>query len=147
MFSFPLSLARLASFGVAAIALMAVFAAPASAARSYQQPQGFHCENALVKVSPPRVWASGNVPEQVLWTLRVDWYNGSQWVHHRTTHSWSTFNYYGQSLTSWSGGRFVNSRYNVPVSYRGYYRVSSHLSAPGVNSAVWVAGGNYCWMP
>jgi len=34
----------------------------------------------------------------------------------------------------------------VPVSHPGFYRVSSAVVAPGVQSEVWVAGGNYCQM-
>lgn len=59
----------------------------------------------------------------------------------------STFNYYGQSLTSW-GPRFVNSRLRVPVAYRGYYRVLSLVATSDRHSVVYVGGrGNYCFMP
>ena len=154
MFMFSsLSRPHLARGGMLAVALLVISgallassAAPASAARSIAQSPGFYCENALVKVSPPRVWASGAQPEQVLWRIGIQrWDAGQQrWFSYKTTDHYSTFNYYGQSLTSWSGGQFVNSRLNVPVYHQGFYRVASTVAAPGGSSAVLVGGGQYC---
>jgi len=126
--------------------LLALSASPASAARSIAQSPGFYCENALVKISPPRVWADGAQPEQVLWRIGIQrWDAGQQrWYAYTTTDRWSTFNYYGQSLTSWSGGQFVNSRLNLAVYHQGFYRVASTVSAPGRWSAELVGGGQYC---
>lgn len=126
-------------------ALLASSATPASAARSIQQSPGFYCENAVVKVSPPRVYATAQ-PEQVLWRIGIQRWDASrqQWYAYKTTDHLSTFDYYGRSLTSW-GIQFVNSRLNVSVYHQGFYRVASTVVASGGGtSAVLVGGGQYC---
>jgi hypothetical protein len=134
-------------------ALLALSAAPASAARSIAQSGGFSCANGLVKVSPPRVYADWGRTEQAFWLVSVERWNGSAWTTQASSAQVGSFNYYGQSVTSWSahstsrGGWYNNNVLNVPVAYQGYYRVASAVSAPGVSSAIYVAGGAYCWMP
>ena len=130
----------------AVIGSAGVAASPASATRSIQQPAGFVCSDAKVGVSPPRVWADRGRPETVAWVIRLDRWNGARWVHYADHRTYSTFNYYGQSVTSWSGGRFVNSRYWAPVRHRGYYRVGSVVATPYTQSAAYVAGGAHCYI-
>jgi hypothetical protein len=141
----------LATALLTALVLMVVPAAPASAARSISPPYGPYCGiyARRVSVGPPRVWASYRT-EQVSWTSviqRWDSYN-RRWYDYATYTNWSSFNYYGQSVTSWSGGNYVNSRMNYPVYHRGYYRVKSDVrgNQGGVSWTGWVGGGTNCYV-
>jgi len=150
-FSAPQRLVRTALTAAASLvvfgALLASSAAPASAATYIQQSANYTCSNALVGVAPPRVWANRGRPEQAVWLITIERWSGSRWYRYSQSSYMSTFNSFGQSLTSW-GRRFVNSRLRVPVSHRGYYRAASAVAAPGVGSAVYVGGDSaYCFMP
>jgi hypothetical protein len=134
-----------AALVAASVALLAAGAAPASAARHIQQAPNFVCDGARIGVAPPRVWSDPGRPETVAWAIQLDRWDGSRWYRYSVTTTYSTFNYYGQSLTSWSGGRFVNSRYWVPVYHRGHYRVGSVVATGGGQRAVgYLSGGAYC---
>ena len=146
---------RLVIAAAAALVVAAgVAASPASAARALQQSANYTCGNAQVGVSPPRVWSNHGRPEQVVWLITVDrWVNGAWYTYSQASFR-ATFDYYGRNVTGWTmfntrtGGRFINSRMNMPVAYRGYYRVGSAVAAPGRSSAVYVGGGNnHCFMP
>jgi hypothetical protein len=125
---------------------------PASAARAMNGPEGPYCGlyAARVSMAPPRVWASYRT-EQVRWISEIQRWdsNNKRWYIYATYTSWSSFNYYGQSVTSWSGGNYVNNRMNLPVSHRGYYRV--HADVRGTQGGVYwnalVGGGSYCYVP
>ena len=133
--------------------LFAAGASPASAARHAEQSTSIACTSSTVAVSPPRVWASGNRPETVVWLITLERWNGASWVRYSQSSFTARFDYYGRNTAGWSvyntrtGGRYVNSRMHVPVSHRGYYRVASAvaISGPARSSAVYVGGaGNYC---
>ena len=138
---------------ITVLALIAVMLrpAPASAARSITGPQGLYCGIYAGRVSldPPRVWASYRT-EQVSWVSEIQRWNSStqRWYTYATYTNWSSFNYYGQSVTSWSGGNYANNRMNYPVSHRGYYRVASDVrgNQGGVYWNAWVGGGAYCYV-
>lgn len=129
--------------------LSAVVAAPASAARSIAGPAGFSCGNRVISISPPRVWASHRT-EQVVWSNDVHrWDAGRRvWVHYQRFLTYSTFNYFGQGLTSWSGGGFVNSRLHLRISHPGHYRVQTVVvgNQGGVTWGGLLAGGGYCYV-
>jgi hypothetical protein len=144
--------------GAGALALVAtvftVVAAPADAARQITPPPNYFCGDyysRTISIIPPRVWSSYNRPEQVAWVTQIErwnyvrreWYNyGAQF------RTWSTFNWYGQSLTSW-GHRFVNSKLNLPVSHPGYYRVGVSIGGTqgGVRWTGYIGGPNArCYM-
>jgi hypothetical protein len=143
---------------IAAAACLALLpATSAEAARSITPPQWFACGTyhvGMISIGPPRIWASGNKPEQVVWATSIQRWNGSAWVNYSQYTFWSTFNYYGQSLTSWSvlntttGGRYVNSRLNLPVRHTGYYRVAAAINSSqgGQKWTGWLRGGAHCYM-
>jgi len=142
-----LALATALTIGVSGFGLLGT--SPAEAAARIDGPAGFSCDSRLVRVSPPRVWASYGT-EQVLWKSvieRWDSYN-KRWYQYAVYDSWSSFNYFGQSVTSWSGGRYVNSRMNLPVYHPGYYRVGAIVAGNqgGVTYSNYVAGGGWCYM-
>jgi hypothetical protein len=133
--------------------LLATGASPASAARHMEQSASIMCTNSTVAVAPPRVWASGNRPEAIVWLITLERWNGRSWARYSQSSFVARFDYYGRNTAGWSvyntrtGGRFINSRMHVPVSDRGYYRVGSAvaISGPARSSAVYVGGaGNYC---
>lgn len=143
---------------VGAAACVALLPAPAEAARSITPPQWFTCGTyhpGQISIGPPRVWASANKPEQVVWATSIQRWNGSAWVNYSTFVFWSTFDYYGHSITSWSvwntttGGRYVNSRLNLPVRHTGYYRVAAAINSSGGGQkwTGWLRGGAHCYMP
>ena len=146
---------RLAVAAAATLIVSAgVATSPASATRQIQQSASYTCSNANVAVSPPRVWAGRGRPEQVVWAIQLERWNGSSWIRYSVSNFWATFDYFGRSPTSWSvfntrtGGRYVNSRMHIRVAHRGYYRVGSAVAARTRSSAVYVAGtGAYCFMP
>ncbi len=108
-------------------------------------PGGFYCSGGRVLISPPRIWATyGTTPVQ--WAIVIQRYNSStrQWYTYTGFTSYSSFNIYGQSVTSWSGGRFVNSYMQIPVYQTGYYRVATSVAAVDGYRSGWVSGGNYC---
>src|SRR3954470_7242566 len=117
------SLAVVAPLPVAA-ALFLLVSAPAQAARQITPPQWFACDKypATISIGPPRIWSSYNRPEQVVWGIQIQRWNGTSWYPYgKQYHVWSACNYYGQSVTSWAsaasstGGRYVNSSLNLPV--------------------------------
>ena len=143
---------------IAAAACVALVPAPAEAARSITPPQWFACGTyhaGMISIGPPRVWASLNRPEQVVWLTSIQRWNGSVWVNYSQFIFWSSFNYYGQSLTSWSvmntttGGRYTNSRLNLPVRHTGYYRVAAAINGNqgGQKWTGYLRGGAHCYMP
>jgi hypothetical protein len=145
---------------IAAAACVCLLPAPsAEAARSITPPQWFSCGTyhaGMISIGPPRVWASLNRPEQVVWATSIQRWNGSVWVTYGQPYIfWSSFNYYGLSLTSWSvwntttGGRYVNSRLNLPVRHTGYYRVAAAINGNqgGQKWTGWLRGGASCYMP
>jgi hypothetical protein len=146
----PHARVAIAALLLAFAALALLNAAPASAARSYTQSGGFYCSGNLVRISPPRVYADWGRTEQAFWAVQLERWNGTQWAAYTTSAQVGSFNYYGVSVTSWSahatsrGGWYYNNYLNVPVSHTGAYRVISALAAPGVSSAIYVAGGAYC---
>lgn len=117
----------------------------ASAARSYQNAQSFHCQGALIRVAPPRVWASHGT-EQVAWAVVIQRYNGRRWYEYMRSTQFSSFNYYGQSVTSWSGGRYHNSTLNLRVSHRGHYRVGTVLGGSNFSSSYFIGNGSHCYI-
>jgi hypothetical protein len=136
---------------VALGALLASSASPASAATQIAQSANFICGNGRIAVSPPRVWANYGRTEQVVWIIAIERWNGARWYRYSTSSYIASFNHFGSSPTSWSmfntrnGGRYINSRMQVPISHRGSYRVGSAVAAPGRTSAVYVGGpSNYC---
>lgn len=139
---------------ITVLALMVVMigpSKPASAARSIAGPQGPYCGiyAARVSLSPPRVWASYRT-EQVVWVSQIqrwDSYN-RRWYNYTKYTNWSSFNYYGQSVTSWSGGNYHNNRMHYPVNHRGYYRVLSVVTGNqgGVTWGGLVGGGAHCYV-
>lgn len=136
-----LVIATLAAFVVASPAQ------PASAARSITGPDNLVCEryDNKLSVSAPRVWASYRT-EQVLWLVTLERWDGFQWVTYSTYSFYASFNTYGQNVTGWTGGWYVNNTMNIPVYHAGYYRMLSFVG--GVQGgAIWndfVSGGNYC---
>jgi len=142
---------------VIAVVLFVLVAAPAEAARQITPPQWFACGKypANISIGPPRIWSSYNRPEHVVWMTQIQRWNGPRWYLYGkpyTTHS--TFNYYGQSVTSWgseatsTGGRYANSSLNLRVEHIGYYRLA--VSIGGLDGGVkWfglVRGGANCYM-
>ena len=143
---------------VVAIALFVLVSAPAQAARQITPPQWFACGTyypATISIGPPRIWSSYNRPEHVVWMTQIQRWNGTRWYPYGkpyVTHS--TFNYYGQSVTSWAaeatstGGRYVNSSLNLRVDHVGYYRVA--VSIGGVDGGPkwigFVRDGANCYM-
>jgi hypothetical protein len=145
---------RLTLAAAATLIVSAGVASPASATRLIQQSANYTCSNAQVAVSPPRVWAERGRPEQVVWLIQIERWNGTSWYRYSQASFRATFDYFGRSPTSWSvfntrtGGRYINSRMHMPVAHRGYYRVASAVAAPTRSSAVYVGGPNaYCFMP
>ena len=148
--------------GVALIAVAACVALlptpSAEAARSITPPQWFACGTyhaRTISIGPPRIWASYNRPEQVVWLSSIHRWNGSRWVNYGQPFvTWSSFNYYGQSLTSWSsqnttnGGRYTNSRLNLSVGHAGYYRVGAAINGNqgGEKWTGFLRGGASCYM-
>jgi hypothetical protein len=124
-------------------------AQPASAASSINPPAGLQCEryDNKLSVSPPRVWASDRT-EQVGWGVEIQRWNGSSWVVYSRNSFYSSFNVYGQSATSWTGGWYGNSTMNIPVSHRGYYRMLSAVmgNQGGVTWQGLVDRGAYCYV-
>jgi hypothetical protein len=138
-----------------ALLVAAVFfslvSAPAQAARRIDGPSNFFCGTyfpATISINPPRIWSSYNRPEQVLWSNQLQRWNGARWLpYSKRFDTYSTFNYYGQSLTSW-GRRFVNSKLHLPVANVGYYRVASVIvgNQGGVQWAAHINNGAYCYI-
>ena len=140
-----------AAAGVAMSASFAIGPAPASAVTTYSAPSNFICGNARVAISPPRAWANRGRTETVVWGTQLERWNGSRWYTYSKHFTFGRFNHFGQNLTSWSamatsnGGRYINSRYHVPVYHKGYYRVGAVLAGPGLQYAGYVGGeGTYC---
>jgi hypothetical protein len=137
----------------AAVALTAVVG-PATAARQVNPPAWFICNRypATISISPPRIWASGRVPERVVWLVQIERWNSSTKRYYNYTIKpqtfWSTFNYYGQGVVPWGTPKFHNSTMNLRVSHTGYYRVASAVD--GSQGAKWggYVGGNnkYCYV-
>jgi len=143
----------------AAAALLLLLSAPAEAARQITPPQWFSCSTyaGTISIGPPRIWASANRPEQIVWITQIQRWdaNGKRWYSYGKPHStWSTFNYYGQSVTSWAslnttnGGRFVNSALHLRVDHVGYYRlaVAINSNAGGATWTGYVRGGANCYV-
>jgi hypothetical protein len=85
----------------------------------------------------------------VFWSNQIQRWDGTRWYRYGNPFSsWSSFNYYGQGVTRWSGGRFVNSTLNLPVSQPGYYRVAAVINGNqgGVDWAGFIREGAYCYM-
>jgi hypothetical protein len=139
--------ARLLSTAAVAVALTGAAASTASAARQVEHPGGYSCANRQIAIPPARVWSNHGRPEQAFWVIGIERWNGSRWVSYSSWKFVATFNFYGQNVTGWTGGRFVNSRMRIPVSHGGAYRVGSALAGPGHSSARYIAGaGAYCQM-
>ena len=143
---------------VVAAALFALMSAPAQAARQITPPQWFACGTyypGMISIGPPRIWSSYNRPEQVVWIIQIQRWDGTRWSSYGRPYSvWSTFNYYGQSVTSWAsfnsstGGRFVNSGLHLRVGHVGYYRLAVAING-NQGGATWtgfVQGGAHCYM-
>lgn len=145
---------RIAAAVLAVLATLTVATAqPASAASSITPAGGLMCEryDNHLSISPPRVWASYRT-EQVAWGLVIQRWNSNRrvWVDYTTApyQFYSSFNYFGQSVTSWSGRWYNNSTMNIPVYNRGYYRVYSAVvgNQGGVTQQGWVDGGGSCFV-
>ena len=139
---------------VVAAALFALIAAPGHAARQITPPPDYFCGNyqaGKISIIPPRIWSSYNRPEYVTWVIAVDRWNNARraWYQYMPSITlWSTYNWYGQSVTSW-GPLFTNSKVHVKVDHVGYYRVASAIqgSQGGVKWAGHIGGtGAYCYM-
>jgi len=135
---------------LAALAVLTVsLAEPASAASSITGPGGLQCEryDNKLSVGAPRVWATSRT-EQVGWGVEVQRWNGRAWVVYARHYFYSSFNIYGQSVTSWTGGWYANSTMNIPVSHSGYYRMFSAVmgNQGGVTWQGLVDGGRYCYV-
>lgn len=128
---------------------------PAAALSTIAPPANYYCDAALIRISPPRAWASANQPEPVAWVNVVQRWNGSAWVEYGPRYfNFGSFNVFGQNVTSWSvmattrGGMYVNSRLNIPVQHQGYYRVYAFVGNSTLAHNGWIGGDyNYCWMP
>lgn len=141
---------------VIAAAFLALVAAPAQAARSITPPPNYFCGNyytRTISIIPPRIWSSYNRPEQVGWGNQIERWNGARqewYAYGDRFFTFSSFNWYGQSATSWSGRRFVNSKLHLPpVSHAGYYRVASAIQGNqgGVKWGGLIGGdGASCYM-
>lgn len=140
---------RLAAIFVMVALSLGLGATAASAAASVQGPAGFSCDKytGKVSISPPRVWASSRT-EQVAWVIAIERWDGQRWYAYSKFTTYSSFNIYGQSVTTWSGGNYVNSTLNLPVYHSGYYRVASAVGGNqgGATWSGYVAGGNYCYV-
>ena len=145
---------RLVALTAAAVMLTAVSLAapPAEAARKINGPAWFVCDRypATISISPPRIWASYRT-EQVLWANQLQRWNDTtrQWYNYSQFNTWSSFNYYGQGVTRWGGGRFQNSTLNLRVAHRGYYRVAAAINGNqgGVTWSGYIGGrGAYCYI-
>ena len=138
------------------VLVAACLGAPAQAARQITPPPNYFCGNYFartISIIPPRIWSSYNRPEQVVWVMQIERWNNvrQEWYLYGNQFStWSSFNWYGQSLTSWSGRRFVNSKLNLPpVSHPGYYRVGAAIQGNqgGVKWGGYIAGNDaHCYM-
>jgi len=150
---------RLRLSGGAALAIAATFfslvAAPAYAARQITPPSNYFCGDyspGKISIIPPKIWSSYNRPEYVTWAIGIERWNSvrKEWQKYGPSIiTWSTFNWYGRSATSWSGGRFAYSKLNLPVAHAGYYRVGSAIdgSQGGVKWAGYIGGEDaYCYM-
>ncbi len=142
---------------VIAAASLALVAAPADAARQITPPGNYFCGDyysRTISIIPPRIWSSYNRPEQVVWVSQIERWNSvrREWYDYGNRFfTWSSFNWYGQSLTSWSGkpNRFHNSKLNLPVDHPGYYRVAAAIDGNqgGVKWGGYIAGQSaYCYM-
>ncbi len=141
---------------VVAAALFSLVGAPAQAARQITPPPNYFCGNYFdrtISIIPPRIWSSYNRPEQVAWISRIERWSSARkewYLYSEPFVTWSSFSWYGQSLTSWSGRRFVNSKLNLPpVSHPGYYRVGSAIQGNqgGVKWGGYIGGEDaHCYM-
>ena len=142
---------RLAVVAVLSTIVGALLMAPtAGALRSVAGPTWFSCGTYTARtlhIGPPRAWASYGT-EQVVWLVGIQRYNGSRWYAYDTFRTWTSFNYYGQGVTYWSGGYFHNNRLNLRVSHPGYYRVNSVIGGTqgGQRWSGFLMGGDYCYM-
>ncbi len=145
---------RIASAVIAVLALLMVpMAQQASAARAINPASGLICEryDNKLSISPPRVWASYRT-EQVTWGVAIQRWNSTRrvWVDYTSApyYFYSSFNYYGQSVTSWSGGWYANNTLNIPVFHRGHYRAYSAVwgNQGGVSQQGWISGGGSCFV-
>jgi hypothetical protein len=134
--------------GLAVAVGSTALAAPAQAARDIAGPSGFYCDSstARIAVAPPRIWATYGT-EQVLWVTGIERWNPStqRWYSYSTFQDWSSYDYFGRSVTSW-GPKYTNNYMRYPVYHKGYYRVASAIGGNqgGVTWNGYVAGGNYC---
>jgi len=143
---------------VIASVICAVRTAPAAAARQITPPQWFACGTyypGTISIGPPRIWSSYNRPEHVIWQIQIQRYSGSYWYPYGKPYiTHSTFNWYGQSPTSWAaeptstGGRYVNSALHLRVGHVGWYRLA--VAIGGTDSSYkwigFVRGGARCYM-
>lgn len=145
---------RCVSAVLAVLALLTVpMAQSASAARAIDPARGLICEryDNKLSISPPRVWASYRT-EQVTWGLAIERWNNKRrvWVDYTSApyYFYSSFTYFGMSVTSWSGGWYHNNTLNIPVYHRGYYRVYSAVwgNQGGVTQQGWIDGGRSCFV-
>jgi len=143
---------RLASAVLAFLAVLVVpMAQPASAASSITPASGLTCEryDNYLSISPPRIWASYRT-EQVTWAVVIERWNSNlrKWVDTTSApyYFYSSFNYFGQSVTSWTSGWYQNNTLNIRVYKSGYYRAYSAVwgNQGGVSQQGWVDGGRNC---
>lgn len=129
-------------------------ASPATAASTVLGPGGFRCGYHQIQISPPRVYATRGT-EQVVWANALERWNGWQWVAAGYFVNFSSFNYYGQQVTAWSGvpsiapyGSFINSELIVSAPTPGYYRVAANVSSNGGGPVynAYIQNGAYCWV-
>ncbi len=96
---------------VIAAAFFSLGAGPAEAARQITPPPDYFCGNyytRTISVIPPRIWSSYNRPEQVGWALQLERWNSArqEWYPYGDRFlTFSSFNWFGQSMTTWSGRR------------------------------------------
>jgi hypothetical protein len=150
----PISILTAARFCLALVALAGCFSLvtePAEAARSITPPPWFVCNKypRTISISPPQIWASYGT-EQVRWVTRIHRWDrySQQWYDYDTLSFWSSFNYYGQSVTGWTGGNYDGITKNIRVSHPGYYRVKAAVAGTE-GPLTWVgmiSGGAYCTM-
>jgi hypothetical protein len=140
---------RVAAGVLIAVVCFSLASRPAEAARQVNGPAWFVCDRypATISISPPRIWASYRT-EQVVWINQLQRWNGRRWDGYYRFTTWSSFNYYGQGVTAWSGGRFHNSTLNLRVTHRGNYRVAAAITG-NQGGATWtgfIGRGASCYV-
>jgi len=141
--------AALAGLAAGCVVMVGAGAPSASASRYIEQSPGYSCDSRQVRVSPPKVGADRT--EAAVWSIYVQRSDGSQWYTYSVSSYYAAFDFYGRNNSGWSvfntnvGGRFINSRMNIPVYHSGYYRVYSAVATNNQSAGAWISP-SYCYM-